>query len=122
MPHSANQSILPVAVAACLVALGLTLVPTTMTNTIRAAVHDATLPGHHLLAFARLQFDAAKDSLTSADDSQQQIADSTRISQADISRIEAGGWVPPDKIQQRLARLLETTPEEIFGVRYEHAS
>ena len=73
-PHSANQSILPVAVASCLVALGLTLVPTTMTDSIRAAVHDATLPGHHLLAFARLQIYAAKDSLTSSDDSQQRIA------------------------------------------------
>lgn len=33
----------------------------------------------------------------------------------DISRIEAGGWIPPAEVQERLARALQTTPALLFG-------
>ena len=46
--------------------------------------------------------------------SQGQVANLTKLSQADISRIEAADWTPPAPIQNQLAEVLETTAEELF--------
>ena len=46
--------------------------------------------------------------------SQGQVANLTKLSQADINRIEAAGWTPPAPIQNQLAEVLETTAEELF--------
>jgi transcriptional regulator with XRE-family HTH domain len=47
--------------------------------------------------------------------SQLELAEKAGINQADISRIEKGGWTPPPDIQQKLATALETTTEELFS-------
>jgi len=33
----------------------------------------------------------------------------------DISRIEAGGWLPPESVRNDLARALQTTPDALWG-------
>jgi len=33
----------------------------------------------------------------------------------DISRIEAGGWLPPEHVRNDLARALQTTSEALWG-------
>lgn len=51
-----------------------------------------------------------------ADLTQDQLAAKAEISQADVSRIEKSGWIPPAEIRQRLATALDTTPDELFGM------
>lgn len=47
---------------------------------------------------------------------QNQLAAEAGITQADVSRIEKQGWIPPAEIRQRVAGALETTPERLFEV------
>ena len=46
---------------------------------------------------------------------QDDLAEKAGIPQADISRIESRGWIPPKDIQERLATALATTPDELFA-------
>lgn len=53
---------------------------------------------------------------------QRELAEKVGITQTDISRIEASGWIPPAEIRQRLADALQTTPAELFDVSEQIAS
>ena len=56
------------------------------------------------------------------DINQRDLAERTGISQADISRIERGGWIPPADIQDKLAEALGTTASALFGSQAQVAS
>ena len=45
---------------------------------------------------------------------QDQLAEQINLQQADISRIEAGGWIPPMSIQEQIAAVLGKTPAVLF--------
>ena len=47
--------------------------------------------------------------------SQMKLALEANITQADVSRIEYQGWIPPQEIQERLAKALGVTPAELFA-------
>lgn len=47
---------------------------------------------------------------------QSQLAAKVGIAQSDISRIEAGGWIPPTDIRDLLAAALGTTVDELFDL------
>lgn len=46
---------------------------------------------------------------------QEQVALQAQINQADVSRIETQDWTPPRVIRDRLASVLQTPVEELFG-------
>jgi len=52
----------------------------------------------------------------SAKVTQERLAKETGVTQADISRIEKSGWIPPVEIRQRLADALDTTSAHLFDV------
>ena len=47
---------------------------------------------------------------------QDQLAEQVNLTQADISRIEAKGWIPPMAIQERIAAVLDVGTDELFPV------
>lgn len=47
---------------------------------------------------------------------QEQLAKQTGLQQADISRIEKSGWIPPPEVRDRLAEALKTTVAALFEV------
>lgn len=52
---------------------------------------------------------------------QQQLADAADMDQTDISRIERG-WIPPQDIQERLAKALKVPVETLFPPVHDLAS
>lgn len=53
---------------------------------------------------------------------QTKVAAAADLNQADISRIESQDWFPARTVRERLAAVLETTPEAIFVECYSIAS
>lgn len=52
---------------------------------------------------------------------QDELSEHSGVQQADISRME-NGWSAPLELQQRLAKALDRTVEELFGQRLDIAS
>jgi transcriptional regulator with XRE-family HTH domain len=46
---------------------------------------------------------------------QEELAAKAGLSQADISRIEKGGWTPPREVQERLAAALNVPVADVFA-------
>jgi transcriptional regulator with XRE-family HTH domain len=54
--------------------------------------------------------------------SQVALASMVQISQADVSRIEKGGWIPPAELRDRLARALSVPAAALFGHESNHTA
>ena len=64
------------------------------------------------LLIARKQRDMTQDAL----------AELAKVPQADLSRIESRGWIPPKDIQERIAEALHVSAADIFPATADIAS